>query len=341
MSLFVRTAAIVVGASVAAASVSALHTGEAPGPQASAILAFDHSLQRVVLVESRTATTTPGRAGVWTWDGQRWTRRDEPGPPVRSLAAGAYDLARGQLVLFGGRVGDEGVTSGDTWAWDGKTWRDVTDASAGVRNHHAMAYDERRARTVMAGGIITPPGLSARQQLAQRDTWTYSSDTWEWDGARWSRMTAVGTGGRSGTALAYDGRQVVLFGGVGADRVYASGTWSWDGRSWQQLAIESPPLRASHAMAYDSDRGLVILYGGGYSDGTRMVRFDDMWQWDGRRWTQIDLQGATPGVRIGHAMAYDRARKRLVLFGGFGTDGAPMSDTWEWDGAGWKSSPPP
>ncbi len=321
---------------LAAATMVAARVDEQPGPQSSAILAFHETLGRVVLVESRSAPSAPEHAGVWSWDGQRWNRLGGASPPIRSLSAGIYDPARRQLLLFGGRVGIDGFSAGDLWAWDGRAWRDVTDAGVGVRNHHAMAYDEHRARAVMFGGVITPPTLNVREQLAQRETWTYPGDTWEWDGKRWRRMATVGPGARSGPALAFDGRRVVLFGGVGADRAYPGGTWNWDGMSWRQVAADGPPPRASHAMAYDRDRGVIWLYGGGYSDGSQTRRLDDLWQWDGERWTRVTTRGTSPGIRIGHAIAYDRARKRLVLFGGFGAEGSPMDDTWEWDGALWS-----
>ena len=40
-------------------------------------------------------------------------------------------------------------------------------------------------------------------------------------------------------------------------------------------------------------------------------------------------------ARFGHAMAYDAARDRVVLFGGYG--GGVLGDTWEYDGAGWTA----
>ncbi len=40
-----------------------------------------------------------------------------------------------------------------------------------------------------------------------------------------------------------------------------------------------------------------------------------------------------PAARSGHAMAFDQARGRAVLFGGH--NGAYLGDTWEWDGQGW------
>jgi hypothetical protein len=53
-------------------------------------------------------------------------------------------------------------------------------------------------------------------------------------------------------------------------------------------------------------------------------------------WKIVDIIG--PGQRLGHSMAYDSARGRVVLFGGTGSNGL-MADTWEWDGASWTQIP--
>jgi hypothetical protein len=50
-------------------------------------------------------------------------------------------------------------------------------------------------------------------------------------------------------------------------------------------------------------------------------------------WTQVAPSG--PGVRWGHAMAYDSQRGRTVLFGGNPSSGLPLGDTWEWNGSAW------
>jgi hypothetical protein len=84
-------------------------------------------------------------------------------------------------------------------------------------------------------------------------------------------------------------------------------------------------------MAFDVRAGVTLLYGGS-TDGRDGLA--DMWRWDGRRWSEIPLTGPTPGRRALHAMAYDAARGRTVLFGGNG-DGRVLDDTWEWDGARW------
>lgn len=49
-------------------------------------------------------------------------------------------------------------------------------------------------------------------------------------------------------------------------------------------------------------------------------------------WTQRVHFGPAP--RMDHAMAYDAARQRVVLFGGIDARGT-FGDTWLWDGAYW------
>lgn len=55
-------------------------------------------------------------------------------------------------------------------------------------------------------------------------------------------------------------------------------------------------------------------------------------------WTQRNT-GRSPTPRGGHAMAYDSARERLVLFGGI-NGLQPEGDTWEWNGATWVNVSP-
>jgi hypothetical protein len=48
----------------------------------------------------------------------------------------------------------------------------------------------------------------------------------------------------------------------------------------------------------------------------------------------VQKQDIGPSARTDHAMAWDVARKRLVLFGG-GPSDSVLGDTWEWNGALW------
>ena len=51
------------------------------------------------------------------------------------------------------------------------------------------------------------------------------------------------------------------------------------------------------------------------------------------------MPATSPSARDGHAMAYDVARQRVVLFGGNSLTSI-FSDTWEWDGSNWTLRSP-
>ena len=48
----------------------------------------------------------------------------------------------------------------------------------------------------------------------------------------------------------------------------------------------------------------------------------------------------SPLARHGHALGYDSARGRVVLFGGINDSTGYLSDTWEWDGNVWTQRTP-
>ncbi|MEK7726756.1 MAG: hypothetical protein AAB354_00010 [candidate division KSB1 bacterium] len=111
-------------------------------------------------------------------------------------------------------------------------------------------------------------------------------------------------------------------------------------------ASDSLTVRNAHAMIYHKVRGTVLLLGGA---DERSVR-GDLWEWNGKHWRLVAREGPPP--RTFPAMAYDRARARIVLFGGnrvlFGTESDTatfLQDLWEWDGAHWRqlqvATPPP
>ncbi|MDX2148659.1 MAG: immunoglobulin domain-containing protein [Planctomycetota bacterium] len=94
-----------------------------------------------------------------------------------------------------------------------------------------------------------------------------------------------------------------------------------------------PSERFSHAMAYDSVRNVVLMVSGRF-DTFEGIR--DTWEWNGRAWAQRRTSNLVdPGARFGHAIAFDLARGRTVLFGGRNL-GTTAGDTWEWDGARWE-----
>jgi hypothetical protein len=189
----------------------------------------------------------------------------------------------------------------------------------------ALAYDSVRGVSVLHGGF-GPPTLG---------------DTWEWDGASWRRFSGPGPTARSGHALVYDDarRVTTLFGGHAPPFVSFGDTWVFDGQAWTHITNTGPAPRSAHSMAYDTTRGRVVLFGGADSSGINVLR--DTGEWDGQAWHQL-RPNVRPQARGFSAMAYDRARGRTVLFGGWnGNIFRPgFDDTWEWDGQNWVLAQP-
>lgn len=155
----------------------------------------------------------------------------------------------------------------------------------------------------------------------------------------WTQRQNIGPASRSDCAMAFDEERtkVVLFGGSSLDR----GTWEWDGQYWTQVSDIGPPPRRNAGMVWDSARKCILLFGGRRvgPEGEQgdIVALGDTWQWKGQNWTQLDNAG--PPARFAFAFASDRARNRIILFGGNTVgEGAPQAfgDTWEWDANGWS-----
>lgn len=292
---------------------------------------YDEELERVVLI-GRSGQPRPGeRFKVWSWTGKTWELMTEAGPRVRGNAGGAYDAARRLGVVTGGaaRTANDSAYEviAETEITDARGWRKLSGTEVTARDHQSMTFDRQRNTLVLFGGIggdrATP----------------WPADTWELNANGWMRVATEGPSGRGRTAMVYDAtrRQVVLFGGVGAEpargepQPFFGDTWVWENQHWRRVADHGPKARYAHGMAYDQRAGVVLMYGGaGAFRGT--ANFADMWKWDGARWTEIVLTGPTPGHRYQPVMVYDRKRGRTVLYGGLdGKDDA----TWEWDSTQW------
>jgi hypothetical protein len=201
-----------------------------------------------------------------------------------------------------------GDARADTWEWDGEVWTQVADTGPSARRGHALAFDSVRARVLLFGGR----GASAL------------GDTWAWDGEAWTQVADTGPSPRNGHAMCFeenDGR-AILFGGS-----EASDTWSWDGESWTQLNDVGPtPCDGTRLVSTGHSS---ILFGGRRRLGSpsRTEVFGLTWELVDTDWTERQNMG--PGPRHRHGMAFDGARRRVVLYAGRGAAGGTLGDTWE------------
>ncbi|WP_135552498.1 cadherin-like beta sandwich domain-containing protein [Paenibacillus cymbidii] len=274
-------------------------------------------------------------------------------PPAREMAAMAYDETAKKVVMFGG-MGNVAPLD-DTWIWDGaaKTWTEMVEGDQhepiaphpSARKAAAAAYDPNIGKVLLFGGFD-----AAGAPLG---------DTWLWDGLAqtWESLGDMpgGPSARGGAQLAYDGEQLVLFGGYGdSDTSPFGDTWLWDGNSWTDVtpadASDSPPPTFFGGMAFDGQSA--VLYGGNLGKVTRthkgtvvngsapsqvMTYYDSsakLWKWDRveHKWTEFTWSPITEGPeklktfslsdgtyeygRWGHAMAYDSVNRRVVTYSG-------------------------
>ena len=163
------------------------------------------------------------------------------------------------------------------------------------RYDHAMVYDSSRGKTVLFGGQIDLEWISN----VEDNGFIYLGDTWEWDGASWTKAAEEDPSGvlaptpRHSHAMVYDTsrRVTVLFGGNIAAPGFLGDTWEWDGTSWVKMAEEddngvlAPTPRAYHTMTYDASREVTLLFGGnGVGSGVGGGNLGDTWEWVARAW---------------------------------------------------------
>jgi hypothetical protein len=337
-----------------------------PASRAGHAMAFDDRANQVVVFGGfRSSEISTIFADTWEWNGTNWTQRTPPvSPQKRIRSAMVHDGARGRAVLFGGT---DASPLSDTWEWDGTAWTLAVPGTAPqAQALPGLAYDRARGRTVYVGSVDStaprtetwewdgtiwqrrlpaqsPPASEAVAYDSRRGRLVLfampMSQTWEWDGTNWlQRSPAASPSARTQCRLAYDearGR-TVLFGGDFQNAALCD-TWEWDGTNWtQRQPANPPPERRWPRLAYDAARARVVLFGGANYRGPNPY-LSDTWEWDGTDWTQR-ASGPLSG-RIEHALAYDAARARTVVFGGY-NGMAWLNDVWEWDGTSWLQRSP-
>ncbi len=296
-----------------------------PSPRGGTALAFDPIRARLVLFGN--ASSIPAAGETWEWDGVDWTERTpatSPPNPTDTIAM-VWDATNLQVMLF---------DAPDTWEWDGNVWTNLAPAD------HPEEQGAFAMAPAVGNAVILFGGYSGD---------TLETDTWQWNGTDWA-LLAPPSGdppARDYGGMAFDSlhQATVLFGGytfTSTTESTPSDTWTWSGSDWAVTAsalLLSPPERAYHAMTYDARRGRAVLFGGWDSNASTPYA-DDTWVDDANGWSRASVGGQQPPRRSDHALAYDSARDRVVLFGGYVPGTGSVGDTWELDGTTWVQASP-
>lgn len=272
-----------------------------------------------------------------------------PSGQGRAGAKMVYDSNRGVMVLTGGAGGgapnaDSGGRYSDTW----ELWPSLF--VSGQPSDVAANACGTATFSVLALGGVGPYDYQWR-----RDGELISDDD-HFSGTRTDELTIHGI--RHEHAGNYD---VMITDSCSPENAVASEvatlTLEPDAEWVLRATPNRPEARFAHAMVYDRSRRVTVLFGG-RTASAGLNPFNDLWEWDGERWTKRIENSVSRGwtrvpatgwkvserdqpVRRAHcAMAYDTRRGRVVMFGGWATDpdgGAQfLKDLWEWDGVRWR-----
>lgn len=250
-------------------------------------VAYDSVRQRTVLFGGASGTGSGSSyfADTWEWDGTEWTQVEDSGPAARSGMAMCFDSKRKLVVLYGGN--NASTRFADTWVWDGVSWTQEQDSGPGARTKHGMDYDAARDRVVLFGGsTVTTKQVQVWHQgslfsqgyytTETVNTWQFMNDTWEYDGAMWTRVADTGPSARYAFGFVYGDKVAVLFGGKDSGSAFRD-TWAWDGVHWTQRQDIGPASRGDLAAAYDSNRNRMVIFGGS-GTGSSPAVFGDTWE---------------------------------------------------------------
>ena len=256
-------------------------------------------------------------------------------PSPRSGQVAIYDPGGDRMLVFGG---SSGGSLNDLWELSlggTPTWTQLVPASwnpPAPRYNHSGFYDPLRDRMVIFGGSV--------------DAYTVLGDAWAFDLAGsqgWSQLSSGHS--RTGHSSIYDaGRdRMVIFAGADDTHAvythYSQDVWALNlspVTEWQELGPFKPGAREMHTAVLDPPRNRVLVFGGFSSTSV----LDETWEFSldaGPQWRMLAFDGDIPPARYGHTAIVEPVRDRMLVFGGYGADGAPPDDPaslWELELAG-------
>jgi N-acetylneuraminic acid mutarotase len=296
-------------------------TSGMPGARCDQAMAYDSQQQKVILFGGISGSSFLGDTWVFDPGTNAWINQNPGSAPRAREGHAVYDSRAQRMVLFGGW--DASICRNDTWVYDTATnsWTKCSIVTnPPTRRRHALAYDSLADKTILFGGDYPPDHYN--------DTWAYdyTANTWT------NRTPTISPTARKGHAMAYDStnQRLILFGGTDSSGALFGETWvyhyadnTWTNRT--PTICGTPPARKGHAMAYDSLNQKVVLFGGDTGTGTY---FRDTWTYDflANTWHEL-APTASPLARTAHAMVFDSANQKMILFGGY-LHTTLFNDTW-------------
>jgi hypothetical protein len=327
-----------------------------PAERTGAAMAYDPETGQVVMFGGLGDNGSLG--DTWIWNGTDWTQQLlSSGPVSRFGASMVYDAKLHGLVLFGGEPDQPISTSQQsnlraTWLWKGSEWRRIDtlhtptpNGLTGIGVLGAMAYDAATGNVVL---VTSASGIHFE---------ACSAATWAFDGSDWrledpasplpASVVAVVDEPQTGHVIAVLSPRSALapagFATIGcaahsfaARALPMSSTWRWTGSNWVDVSSGTEPQGSALEIASNGTSvGLDTV------SGASMVVTDNneqLWTWNGSRWTEVPGSGNGPSPRTASMQSID-SEGHVVVFGGINQRANAYDfDTWVWNGSRWQKA---
>jgi len=298
-----------------------------------------------------------------------------PLPEARWQHRAAYEPASNRLIVYSGKIPATDFTT-DVWVLEHAnglggtpTWTKlaVPGAAPTARHMTSLAYDEANDRMIICGGHVDAPGAFSS------DVWVLEHATGVGGASAWTQLMPSGAppAKREWHTAVYDGgsNRMTVFGGLAVGEGLVNDVWVLEhanslagSPAWIRLAPSgaAPARRAGHTAVFDRANDRMIVFGGG--NGSECPCLNDVWvllHANGLggtpEWVQLKPTGQAPINREDHTAVYDGATNRMIVFGGWRTEGPSafyLNDVWvlknangiggapEWVRMKTKGSPP-
>ncbi|MBI1761245.1 MAG: hypothetical protein HYR56_07410, partial [Acidobacteria bacterium] len=205
-------------------------------------------------------------------------------------------------------------------------WRNLTPASGDkpeARRNGVAVYDPIGKRVIIFGGSGDNGPLN--------DTWAFSLET-----RAWAKLSTVGTPPPPRFAFdgVYDpaGQQLVVYAGQGSGFFNDTWTLNLTTLQWRDVspAADSarPKKRYGSAGIFDPVSRSLVSFAGFTSEAGR---FNDSQSFSlaNNAWQDWSPNGTRPQIRCLLTGAYDRANRRMIIYGG--QRNGPLDDIWAFD----------
>ena len=247
---------------------------------------------------------------------------DGPQPSARYGHTAVYDPVRDRMIVFAG-FGEYYEPVSDAWSLDLggiPAWHPIVPSGVAppVHDGYVAMYEAADDRMLVTGATNGPANPLWSLSLGGSPAWASQSPT------------GTAPRDRRGASFVHDtmrGR-LVLHGGSSSGPQSAGETWALQlgpSPSWSGV-MSLPPGRHYLTTVLDDATERMVVFGGMQDLGTYL---NDTWVLDlaGQTgWSALSPSGPKPGARWGHSAILDRARHRMVVFGGIGA--SSFNDVW-------------